>query len=76
MKAKRSRLQYTSGFVAHMYDISAHVTPVLAWGFLGPEGKLKDVCEYFKVSYVIAYFLKFFALMKNLYDAFSTQTQF
>nr|CAB3263839.1 mitoguardin-2-like [Phallusia mammillata] len=48
LKAKRSRLMYADGFVAHLYDISEHISPVLAWGFLGPEGRLKDVCEHFK----------------------------
>ncbi|XP_076823305.1 mitoguardin 2-like isoform X1 [Clavelina lepadiformis] len=48
LKAKRSRLEYPDGFRAHLYDISAHVSPVLAWGFMGPDGKLKNVCHHFK----------------------------
>uniref|UniRef100_H2YG06 Uncharacterized protein n=1 Tax=Ciona savignyi TaxID=51511 RepID=H2YG06_CIOSA len=48
LKAKRSRLKDPNGFVAHLYNISEHVTPALVWGLLGPDGKLKDTCMRFK----------------------------
>jgi len=28
-----------------------HLTPLLAWGFLGPVKELNDMCSMFKVSY-------------------------
>nr|XP_018670712.1 mitoguardin 2-like isoform X1 [Ciona intestinalis]XP_018670713.1 mitoguardin 2-like isoform X1 [Ciona intestinalis]XP_026693762.1 mitoguardin 2-like isoform X1 [Ciona intestinalis] len=48
LKAKRSRLKDPEGFVSHLYDISQHVTPALVWGFLGPDGRLKEMCHKFK----------------------------
>jgi len=41
-------LQSSKGFVAHFYAVSETVSPMLAWGFLGPEGPLKDMCYFFK----------------------------
>lgn len=40
------------GFMAHFYVVAQYVSPVLAWGFLGSDDKLKKVCDYFKVQYV------------------------
>ena len=36
--------------MAHFYVVAQYVSPVLAWGFLGSDDKLKIVCEYFKVN--------------------------
>jgi len=44
--------QYSKGFISHFYDISEHVTPVLAWGFLGPSDSFKELCLFFKVGYL------------------------
>lgn len=38
--------------MAHFYVVAQYVSPVLAWGFLGSDEKLKEVCEYFKVQYI------------------------
>lgn len=48
LKAKRTRLKYQNGFIAHFYDISEHVSPIMAWGFLGSNAELKELCNYFK----------------------------
>lgn len=48
LKAKRRMLKFPDGFVSHFYCIAEVVSPVLAWGFLGPESKLKHICTYFK----------------------------
>ncbi|XP_076030639.1 mitoguardin isoform X2 [Oratosquilla oratoria] len=48
LKAKRRMLRYQDGFVAHFYDVSEHLSPVLAWGFLGPDADLKELCAFFK----------------------------
>jgi len=45
-------LQSSKGFIAHFYAVSETVSPMLAWGFLGPEGPLKDMCYFFKVRVV------------------------
>ena len=36
--------------MAHFYVVAQYVSPVLAWGFLGTDEELKQVCEYFKVD--------------------------
>uniref|UniRef100_A0A6A7G9H4 Mitoguardin-like n=1 Tax=Hirondellea gigas TaxID=1518452 RepID=A0A6A7G9H4_9CRUS len=48
LKAKRRLLRHQDGFIAHFYDVTEHLSPVLAWGFLGPDEDLKDVCIFFK----------------------------
>lgn len=48
LKAKRRLLQVPDGFISHFYSISEHVSPVLAWGFLGPKQHLCEVCAIFK----------------------------
>lgn len=41
--------QVPDGFISHFYAISEHVSPVLAFGFLGPRQHLSEVCTIFKV---------------------------
>ncbi|KAG8141968.1 hypothetical protein E2320_006611 [Naja naja] len=36
------------GFISHFYSVSEHVSPVLAFGFLGPKQQLCEVCSFFK----------------------------
>jgi len=47
LKSKRNSMKYPDGFMSHFYDISEHVTPFLAWGFLGPDEQLKTLTSYF-----------------------------
>jgi hypothetical protein len=51
LKAKRRKLLYQDGFISHFYGIMEHLSPVLAWGFLGPESDLKKSCFIFKVKF-------------------------
>ncbi|KAH0618487.1 hypothetical protein JD844_017743 [Phrynosoma platyrhinos] len=44
------------GFFAHFYAICEHISPVLAWGFLGPRNSLYELCSFFKDQ--VLYFLK------------------
>uniref|UniRef100_A0A803VYX3 Mitoguardin 1 n=1 Tax=Ficedula albicollis TaxID=59894 RepID=A0A803VYX3_FICAL len=44
------------GFFAHFYAICEHISPVLAWGFLGPRNSLYDLCCFFKDQ--VLFFLK------------------
>lgn len=37
------------GFISHFYSVSEHVSPVLAFGFLGPKPQLSEVCAFFKI---------------------------
>ncbi|GFN77604.1 mitoguardin [Plakobranchus ocellatus] len=48
LKAKRSLLKFNDGFIAHFYSITEQTSPLLAWGFLGPESDLKEMCNFFK----------------------------
>jgi len=50
-------LQSSKGFIAHFYAVSETVSPMLAWGFLGPEGPLKDMCYFFKARVVLHFTL-------------------
>ena len=50
LKAKRRKLRYPDGFMSHFYALMEHLSPVLAWGFLGPESNLKRTCFFFKVN--------------------------
>lgn len=48
LKAKRRLLMVPDGFISHFYSVSEHVSPVLAFGFLGPKPQLSEVCAFFK----------------------------
>ncbi|NXE46388.1 MIGA2 protein, partial [Casuarius casuarius] len=48
LKAKRRLLMVPDGFISHFYSVSEHVSPVLAFGFLGPKQQLSEVCAFFK----------------------------
>lgn len=48
LKAKRRMLKFPDGFISRFYHISEHLIPVLAWGFLGTNERLKEICNYFK----------------------------
>lgn len=48
LKAKRRMLKFSNGFMAHFYTISEQISPMMAWGFFGPDENLSDVCHYFK----------------------------
>ncbi|XP_037257072.1 mitoguardin 2 isoform X2 [Falco rusticolus] len=49
LKAKRRLLMVPDGFISHFYSVSEHVSPVLAFGFLGPKQQLSEVCSFFKI---------------------------
>lgn len=48
LMGKRQMLKHPRGFMSHFYSISEQVTPVLVWGFLGPESSLQSTCFYFR----------------------------
>uniref|UniRef100_UPI00398E3224 mitoguardin 2 isoform X2 n=1 Tax=Pristiophorus japonicus TaxID=55135 RepID=UPI00398E3224 len=66
LKAKRRLLQVPDGFISHFYSISEHVSPVLAWGFLGPKQHLCEVCTIFKQQ-IIQYLKDIFDVDKVRY---------
>lgn len=68
LKAKKRLLKHPDGFISHFYAISEHVSPVLAWGFLGPEEDLKEICEFFK-GQVLGYLCDIFSFSKVRYTS-------
>lgn len=48
LKAKRRMLKISNGFMAHFYAISEQISPLMAWGFFGPDENLREVCHYFR----------------------------
>ncbi|KAB0388135.1 hypothetical protein FD755_003091 [Muntiacus reevesi] len=56
LKQKRQQMKIPDGFFAHFYAICEQISPVLAWGFLGPRNSLYDLCCFFKNQ--VLFFLK------------------
>ncbi|XP_035734759.1 mitoguardin-like [Vespa mandarinia] len=66
LMGKRQMLKYDKGFLAHFYFISEQITPVLVWGFLGPEGSLKSTCQFFR-DQIIEFLIDIFNFFKVRY---------
>ncbi|KAJ9574967.1 hypothetical protein L9F63_007857, partial [Diploptera punctata] len=66
LKAKRKMLKFPNGFMSHFYAISEQMSPLMAWGFLGPDEKLKDMCQFFK-SQVMGFLVDIFSFQKSHY---------
>ncbi|KAI1883279.1 hypothetical protein AGOR_G00243570 [Albula goreensis] len=68
LKQKRQHMKVSDGFIAHFYAVCEHISPVLAWGFLGPKSSLHDFCCFFKDQ--VLFFLKdIFDLEKVRYSS-------
>ncbi|KAF7274823.1 hypothetical protein GWI33_012510 [Rhynchophorus ferrugineus] len=63
LKAKRRRLKFPVGFMAHFYTISEQLSPLLAWGFLGSDESLRETCVFFKEQ-VIGFLCDIFNFQK------------
>lgn len=48
LRAKKQMLKFPDGFMAHFYVISEQLSPLMAWGFFGPNEHLRDICHYFR----------------------------
>ncbi|KAM7097488.1 mitoguardin 1 isoform 5-T8 [Molossus nigricans] len=71
LKQKRQQMKIPDGFFAHFYAICEHISPVLAWGFLGPRNSLYDLCCFFKNQ--VLFFLKdIFDFEKVRYSSIET----
>ncbi|XP_012262626.2 mitoguardin isoform X2 [Athalia rosae] len=66
LMGKRQMLKYNKGFLAHFYSISEQISPVLVWGFLGPEGSLRSTCSYFREQ-VVEFLVDIFNFFKVRY---------
>uniref|UniRef100_A0A7N6BXC9 Mitoguardin 1 n=1 Tax=Anabas testudineus TaxID=64144 RepID=A0A7N6BXC9_ANATE len=70
-KRQHMKVQVHNGFIAHFYAVCEQISPVLAWGFLGPKSSLHDFCCFFKDQ--VLYFLKdIFDLDKVRYSSVET----
>ncbi|KAL8578961.1 hypothetical protein ACOMHN_001923 [Nucella lapillus] len=67
LKAKRRLLKYPDGFISHFYTVSEHTSPVLAWGFLGPDSAMKPLCNFFK-DMVMGFFRDIFNFQEVRYS--------
>lgn len=66
LKAKRRMLHYPNGFMAHFYVISEQISPLMAWGFFGPDEHLKDICHYFR-DQMLGFLDDIFSFQKSRY---------
>ncbi|XP_056598517.1 mitoguardin 1 [Triplophysa dalaica] len=74
LKQKRQHMKVQDGFIAHFYAVCEHISPVLAWGFLGPKSSLHDFCCFFKEQ--VLFFLKdIFDLEKVRYSSLETLSE-
>ncbi|XP_049830433.1 mitoguardin [Schistocerca gregaria] len=64
LKAKRRILKFPYGFMAHFYAISEQVSPLMAWGYLGPDENLKEMCHAFK-DHVVGFLVDIFSFQKS-----------
>lgn len=64
--SKRQMLKYDKGFLSHFYLISEQISPLLLWGFLGPEGSLRTTCHYFR-DQVVEFLVDTFNFFKVRY---------
>ncbi|KAG5285527.1 hypothetical protein AALO_G00004390 [Alosa alosa] len=71
LKQKRQYIKVQDGFISHFYAVCEQISPVLAWGFLGPKTSLHDFCCFFKDQ--VLFFLKdIFDLEKVRYTTVET----
>ncbi|KAM9789219.1 mitoguardin 1 [Neosynchiropus ocellatus] len=71
LKHKRQHMKVSDGFIARFYTLCEHISPVLAWGFLGPKSSLHEFCCFFKDQ--VLHFLKdIFDLEKVRYSSVDT----
>ncbi|KAM9845178.1 mitoguardin 1 [Aulostomus maculatus] len=71
LKQKRQHMKVPDGFIARLCTVCEQISPVLAWGFLGPKSSLHDFCCFFKDQ--VFHFLKdIFDLDKVRYSSVET----
>uniref|UniRef100_A0A673TXR7 Mitoguardin 1 n=1 Tax=Suricata suricatta TaxID=37032 RepID=A0A673TXR7_SURSU len=71
LKQKRQQMKIPDGFFAHFYAICEQISPVLAWGFLGPRNSLYDLCCFFK-NQVLFFLRDIFDFEKVRYSSIET----
>ncbi|XP_046708075.1 mitoguardin 1 [Silurus meridionalis] len=71
LKQKRQHVKDQDGFIVHFYSVCQHISPELAWGFLGPKSSLHDFCYFFKEQ-VLLFLKDIFDLEKVRYSSVDT----
>lgn len=66
LKAKRRLLKIPNGFMSHFYCITEQLSPLMVWGFFGPDENLKEVCKYFKEQ-MISFLVDIYSFQKCRY---------
>lgn len=74
LKAKKRMLKFPDGFMAHFYVISEQLSPLMAWGFFGPDENLKDVCHYFR-DQMLGFLADIFNFQKSRYTTLDDFSQ-
>ncbi|XP_017870402.1 PREDICTED: mitoguardin [Drosophila arizonae] len=64
LKAKKRMLKFQNGFMAHFYVISEQISPLMAWGFFGPNENLRDICHYFREQ-LLAFLADIYSFQKS-----------
>lgn len=68
LKAKRRMLKYSNGFMSHFYVISEQISPLMAWGFFGPDENLREICQYFRDE-TVGFLCDIFNFQKSRYTS-------
>uniref|UniRef100_A0A1B0FKA4 Mitoguardin n=1 Tax=Glossina morsitans morsitans TaxID=37546 RepID=A0A1B0FKA4_GLOMM len=74
LKAKKRMLKYPEGFMSHFYVISEQLSPLMAWGFFGPDENLKDICHYFR-DQLLGFLADIFNFQKSRYTTLEEFSQ-
>lgn len=66
LRTKKRLLKFPNGFMSHFYMISEQISPLMAWGFFGPDENLKEVCKYFREQ-TVGFLADIFSFQKCRY---------
>lgn len=68
LRTKKRLLKFPNGFMSHFYMISEQISPLMAWGFFGPDENLKEVCQYFREQ-TLGFLADIFSFQKCRYTS-------
>ncbi|XP_017016288.2 mitoguardin [Drosophila takahashii] len=74
LKAKKRMLKFPNGFMSHFYVISEQISPLMAWGFFGPNENLRDICHYFREQ-LLAFLGDIFSFQKSRFTTIEEFSQ-
>lgn len=74
LKAKKRMLKFPNGFMAHFYVISEQISPLMAWGFFGPNENLRDICHYFREQ-LLAFLADIYSFQKSRFTTIEDFSQ-